>query len=374
MKRIGGFKIATIRGVDIKLHVSLLFILFYIVLVASARFPSVVEEAGLNAASVFGGPLLWGVIFAVALFTSVLLHELGHVFVAQSMGVHVRGITLMMLGGVSEMGSMPQKRFQEFKVSIIGPIVSFAIAGGLFALKYFIEEPNVALFSYWLGRVNLVLGIFNLLPAFPMDGGRVLRSLISARHGNLRATQISVKIGKGFALVFAIIGFLQFNILLMLIAAFLYVAATSELALVEGKRMLREVKARDVAKRVEPLRDNLAVEAAAREMVRSHNLVLPVLTRNGEAALIGIESIRGLPSEKRYEILVSDVMEKVERILDADDQIDDILPELAANPFRALPYREMGKIVGLVRYSDLSELLLLRSLNKSHEEDTRRAA
>lgn len=367
-------RVARIRGVDIKLHFSLLFILFYVVLVASARFPLVVDEAGVDQAALLGGPFAWGVVFAVALFVSVLLHELAHVFVAQSMGVKVRGITLMMLGGISEMEQMPDKRFQEFKVAIVGPITSLAIAAALLSIERFATGSNIVLFSHWLGRVNLVLAIFNLLPAFPLDGGRVLRSLIAARQGNLRATQSAVKIGKVFAWFFGIVGFLQFNILLMLIALFLYMAASSELVLVTGKNILKGLKVRDVTRRITPINDNAAIAQAAREMLQSKNLVLPVQSFSGQAALVNLGAIRKVPGRLRAQMRVRDIMEPTSKALFIDDDIDKSLTDIAMTPSRALPVLDGSQVVGLVLYSDIAEILQLKALADESSSDIRPAA
>lgn len=370
--RLRGWRIGKVRGVDLKIHFSLVFLLLYVVLVASGQFPHVLQRSGVDAAAVGGGPLVWGIVFAFGLFLSVLIHEFAHVVMAQSMGVKVEGITLMMLGGVSEMEKIPEKPYAEFKVSIVGPLTSFAIAGVLFALRASADAPNVEFFCYWLARVNLILGIFNLLPAFPMDGGRALRSVLAARQGMASATQTAVKVGKGFAWVLGILGFLSFNFLLMLIAIFIYSAANAELVIAVSRGMLTGIKAGEAGIRTVLAREDQTLMEVAEQMLQNRHRVLPVWTSSGTPALVSIENLKQVPRESWRRTLVRDTMEKAARYLDAKEPLDEALPELAASG--VLPLRENGNIVGVVRYIDIAELLDLKSLSEQERGARRRAA
>ena len=359
---LSGWKIAKIRGVDLKIHFSLLFLLLYVLMIASVQFPFVLIQSGINPAEISGNSLTWGAIFSLGLFLSIVIHEFSHVLVAQSMGIRVEGITLMMLGGVSEMEKIPEKPYSEFKVSIVGPLTSFAIAGILFLLHANTTSANVAFFSFWLARVNLTLGIFNLIPAFPLDGGRALRSLLAAKRGMASATQTAVKVAKGFAFFLGIWGFLSFNFLLMLIAIFVYSAATSELIISVSRGILRGVIAQDAVIWVEPVQENKNLNTVAAEMMRTRLRVLPVQTVSHQPAIINLEQLRQIPRERWSTVPVKDMMETVGRFLRLDEPLDESLPELAASG--ALPVQKEQQIVGLVRYRDISDLLDLKSLSE----------
>ncbi len=246
MRGLHGWRIATIRGVDLKVHISLLLLLLYVVFVAALQFPLVVQQSGIDPTSVSGGPVAWAIVFAFSLLVSVAVHEFGHVFVAQAQGVEVKGVSLMMLGGASEMERIPDRKYAEFKLAVIGPIVSLAIGAILLGLGRLTTSPSLDLFCYWVGRVNIALGVFNLLPAFPLDGGRALRSLMAVRQGQMRATQNAVRVSKVFAWVMGILGFLSLNLLLMLIAFFVYSLANAELVLQFSRKLLAGLKAGDV--------------------------------------------------------------------------------------------------------------------------------
>ena len=128
-------KLFTIRGVELRVDFSLLLLAAYVIFVAAAQFPYVARSAGVDAAELSGSPAVWGVLFALGLFCSIVLHEFGHVLVAQASGVKVRSVTLMMLGGVSEMDRLSKAGYTEFKVSVIGPLVSLALYGLLSLLR-----------------------------------------------------------------------------------------------------------------------------------------------------------------------------------------------------------------------------------------------
>jgi len=228
----------SIRGIKLHLHPSLIFLLVYVALLAALRFNDVATEAGIDPTSVQGSPLVWSIGFAVGLCISVVLHEFSHAFVARTVGLNVRGIVLMMLGGVTIIDGQTKRPRDEFKFSIVGPLVSFALAGLLFFIRAQATTPEIELIGYWLGNANLALGIFNLLPAFPLDGGRALRALLVARLGDVKGTSFAVKVSHVFSGMFAVIGFMQFNIFLMLIALFLYATAKAELKAAEERALL----------------------------------------------------------------------------------------------------------------------------------------
>jgi Zn-dependent protease/CBS domain-containing protein len=370
MNQLKGWKIARIRGVDIQIHFSLVFLLFYVFLVANAQFPWVVKQSGIDQSLLLGSSTLWSAAFTLGLFFSILVHELGHVWVAQTLGVKVSSITLMILGGVSAMDRIPEQRLAEFKISIVGPLVSLGIAGLLFGLKKVTVNSEIAFFSFWLGQVNLVLGVFNLLPALPLDGGRSFRSLLAARVGTVEATATAVRVAQGTSWVLGFLGLISFNFILVFIAIFVFVAANQELAWVQMQRYLKGVLAKDLICSVPVIGEEDSVAKAAEVMFRSKNRILPVsmnkenlvnlenrktIGNKGGVAMITLGHLKSIPKDFWAQTPVKQVMVLPKLILDPLEPIEKGLAELTLHG--ALPVQKEGEILGLVRDCDLKEFL-----------------
>jgi len=362
MKNIGGWRLLRFHGVDLRLHISLIILLVYVVFVASMQLPYVANQAGIDPILLSASPWVWGIIFAVSLLFSVVIHEFGHVLVAQSMGVKVKGITLMMLGGVSEMENIPEKPFAEFKIAVIGPIVSLSFAAFLFFVERNVESLNLQFYSYWIGRLNLVLGIFNLLPAFPLDGGRIFRSLLATRYGLARATYLAVRTAKGLAWVLGILGFMSFNFLLILIAFFIHAAASSELKMAASKVLLKGVLAKDVGIRTNIIKSSSTLDEVASNMINSRDSTLPVISESGEVGLVSLDSLKKIPRDEWSEKKVSEIINPVTKVVNSSDQLDEIFSDIVSND--VLPFADNGEVVGVIRYSELVEFLEFKSLGK----------
>lgn len=209
------YKIATLFGIPIKLHVSVIFLLFLYI----RHFP-----------------FPYGILFAAGMLTSIALHELGHSLVAISKKCRVREITLMFMGGVAQMESIPRKPLDEFLMAIAGPLVSAGLGVSLLVTGTRFPFPPIPPFGYnlftLLGLVNCLLAAFNMIPAFPMDGGRVLRAGLTPFTGRLKATRIAVGIGKFAAFSFGIWGIMQGEFILIAIGIFIYFAANQEYRMV----------------------------------------------------------------------------------------------------------------------------------------------
>ncbi|MBK9264802.1 MAG: site-2 protease family protein [Polyangiaceae bacterium] len=240
-----GWTIFRVRGIPVKLHVSLLLFLPFVAYVASSQFRYVGKVVGLPLDDLWLPTLAWGAILAVGLFVSILLHELAHSIVALRGGTPVRSITLMMLGGVSRM-ERDVKPEREAWMAFVGPLSSLGL--GLFCGAMYLLPFPMEVRVAWLvlAMINVVLAAFNLLPAFPMDGGRVLRGLLTPRLGPHRATRVAVTVGKFMAVLFAFYGLLSFNVLLVLIAAFVYMGAMGEQARNELRHVLEGTMVLDV--------------------------------------------------------------------------------------------------------------------------------
>lgn len=215
------YKITEVLGIPIRVHITLLIFLPILGSNLSAYFPR--------------NGWFWGLLSAVGLFASVTLHELGHSAVAQKYGCRVRDILLIPFGGMAQLESMPRNPMQEVWIAAAGPAVSMALAIGSFALYLLMNilgMYSLAMALGILGGINLMLALFNLLPSFPMDGGRIFRALMTPRVGRLEATRRAAKIGRGMAWVFGFIGLFNGHFMLIAIAVFIYFAAGSEYRMV----------------------------------------------------------------------------------------------------------------------------------------------
>ncbi|MGX9115504.1 site-2 protease family protein [Mesorhizobium sp. BHbsci] len=214
-------KLGTIAGTTVRVHFTFLLLLVWI---------------WLTHYRIGGTPAAWeGVAFIIAVFACVVLHEFGHIAAARYFGIGTPDITLFPIGGVARLERMPEEPGQEFVIAVAGPLVNVAIAALIFALlggsagveqMAGIEDPRMN-FLARLAGVNVFLVLFNMIPAFPMDGGRILRAALAARLSWSRATQIAATIGQGLAFVFGFVG-LFYNPLLIFIGIFVYLAAAAE--------------------------------------------------------------------------------------------------------------------------------------------------
>ncbi|TAN37342.1 MAG: hypothetical protein EPN23_05780 [Verrucomicrobia bacterium] len=225
----GAFQIAKLRGIPIRVHMTLLIVL---------------PIFGYNFAEEFSThPLTWGMLAAATLFLSVALHELGHSFVSMAKGFPVRDILLLPIGGMAQLARIPERPRDEFQVAIAGPLVSLALGAGLLTLGIGGLLPGsseLARFCVLIGSINLSLFVFNLLPAFPMDGGRILRAMLARRKGRLAATRMAARLGKIIAIVLGLLGWHYGNPLLVVIAVFIYFAAGAEYRMVLMQEMSRQ--------------------------------------------------------------------------------------------------------------------------------------
>jgi len=222
-----------LAGIPLYLDISFLIVLPLMVWMTTQNLGAMVRHSasGFDPA-VFSGPaaLLLGLVAVAGLFASVVLHELGHSLMARRYGVHVRRITLWFLGGVAEFEAMPRQRGAEAVVAIAGPVVSFALAALFWAVNLLLPSnvaPYLQLVTGYLCAINLMLGLFNLLPALPMDGGRILRSLLALGMPHVRATMIAGNVARVVAIGMGVLG-LMGNLWLILLAFFIWSAVRAE--------------------------------------------------------------------------------------------------------------------------------------------------
>ncbi len=267
--------IARIAGSEIRIHVTFLILLAWIGL---AEYFSGGAAAAVD-----------GVIFIIAIFACVVLHELGHALAARRYGIATPDITLLPIGGLARLSRMPEKPAEEIVIAIAGPLVNVVIAAILIALGAHFDLATVADieksapgFLTRLAAVNVWLVLFNLIPAFPMDGGRVLRALLAFRLGRRRATEVAARIGQALAFAFGFLGLMSGNVFLVFIAIFVYLAASGEAGDVGMREAARRVPVERAMVRVfESLGVNATVDDAAEALLRTTQHEFPVVDGGG---------------------------------------------------------------------------------------------
>ena len=312
------------------------------------------------------------VILITAVFFFVTVHELCHSLVAKRFGIKVREITLFPIGGISSMSKMPEKPVQELLIAIAGPLSNIAVVLiFFFPVKYLIGPENLfhqlstktwqltVAYIYW---INLALAGFNLLPAFPMDGGRVLRALLAARMGRQKATRIAVAFGHVFALAFAYFGIIKLNLILVLIAVFVYMAASNEELHVEVREILKKFRVSDILPRDFLTLPGTATLAKALEfMFHSHQEDFPIIDGGVMAGFITRQDImKGIHSHGTG-AKVSEIMRtKVPKVKETDSliKVQNIMQETG---LRALPVIKDNGITGVVTLEDIGRVYAMAS-------------
>lgn len=349
--------VARVRGIPVRLHVTFLLILPVFAYLMGRTYFS-------DGASPSPSSWAWGLLLALGLFGSVLLHELAHSLLALRHGVIVESITLLPIGGVSAFSVPPRDPGAELRIAAVGPLTNFALGVPLLALGLWLPlAPDAGTFVTSLGALNLAVGAFNLiLPAFPMDGGRILRALLAKRMGRLRATRIAAGIGRGLAVLMGLWGVLTLSTggwLLVFVAMFVYAGAKMEEMSVRIVETLRGFLVADLmTKDVRPLPAGLDVEAAFAAMLHAPYGVLPVAGPDGRpAGLVTLASLEALPPAARFASRVEDALLRDAPRLAASDEASEAARLLGGGTWpAALVMDARGALVGLVTPQDVARV------------------
>ena len=364
----GAIRIGSIAGIPIRIHVTFLLVLPLLAFAFGRVYREAARMAGIPADRLAGSPFLWGLVVARGLFLSVLVHELAHSIYALRRGGQVRDITLLMIGGVSQISEPPRGARAEAVMALAGPATSLALGLGFWLLyRALAGTPwfNLDFTLAQLAYLNVLLGVFNLLPAFPMDGGRILRAALVGRMGMLRATRAAAGAGKVFAILFAILGFLSANIFLLVIAFFVYLGAESESRGVLVRAVLGHLRVRDlVVWRPEPVHPSTPVFEVAERMLREQRTAFPVGAMGDVLGVVGLEDVQKVPVEERRRTPVENVIRRVTP-LEADEEVSRALRRFEEAGVRALPVVEGGVPSGILTQLDVARGLQLSELEAS---------
>jgi len=314
---------------------------------------------------------LFGVIAISLLFVLVTLHELGHSFAAQYFNVPVKQIILSPLGGVAQLSQMPDKPVQEFIIAIAGPAVNVAMAVlmGVAAVALGVDFGNplfvlggvgsvtlTSLFAY-VFFYNIILALFNLIPAFPLDGGRIFRSLLAMRLEYVRATSIAANVGRVIAVLMGIYGLLNGSFFLVFIAIFIYVAGSQEAQMVKTRSVLRGVTVERVySSSVYRLNIESTVQQASNLMIYGGQRNFPVV--HGDS-LVGFLPHETLVSAMRTAVphsRVSALMRRDIKPVSCDDDLFEVQRRLNDQQLEALPVTSNGRFMGLITRQEISDV------------------
>ncbi len=367
------FKIGRFAGIDVKVHWTFFLLLAFF------------GYVGYTTAAAAGIDVTVGIVVTIAviltLFLCVVLHEFGHSLVAQRLGIDVSDITLLPIGGVARLKTLPEKPVDEIKIAVAGPLVNVVLAPiflGL-ALAFGVDlssPPGLAAAQqslggalFYLGIVNIFLVVFNLIPAFPLDGGRVLRGLLAIRLGPVRATDISAAIGQALAIALGIIGFATGGLGLILIAIFVFFGASGEQQMVRQREMTRGLDVSDVMgtkRRTETVSPYNNFGQVLDAVIHGYQVDFPVVDDDGRVVgmLTRGEIFPAVHSPDKFRD-VRDVM-RTDFPMIAPDA--DLFTEgnriLQESGLRAIPVVQNGELVGMLTVDDIGQASLLRDLRK----------
>lgn len=353
-----------IFGINFRIHVTFFLLLLFI-------FISVQNQHGFNKA-------LLSTLFICSVFVCVLIHEIGHSLIARRFGKEAKSITLLPIGGVATMEEMPEKPAQEILMSIIGPLINLVIAGILYLFVGHwsgIGAPNLQpdsarMFFSGLIGVNIMLAIFNMIPAFPMDGGRVLRGILAMRMDYLTATSAAVSVGQALAMVFILFG-IFFNWWLALIGLFLYIGAGTEKQQVLLRSFLHQVPVSEaMTTDFRSLRPDERLSSALEHFYHGCQDDFPVIGDAGIEGILTRHQILASISQKGPDTLIVDVMDKSFASVSSNMLLDDVYKKLSASEKTAVAVIDDRTVKGMICLDGISRYIMIESALRRIGEKT----
>lgn len=350
------WKVGQVAGVEMRIHLTFLALLAWLV-----------TSYWLTGHSI--GSMLAGIGFVLAIFLCVVLHELGHVLVARQFGIRTKDITLLPIGGLARLERTPEEPSQELWIALAGPAVNLAIAACLDAWLSFMNlwQPFSQLHlttGPWIERLllaNLSLVLFNLIPAFPMDGGRVLRALLASRMGYTRATEVAAKVGQVLAFVIGLIGLLVSPVLL-LIGLFVWVGASQEGVSARWRSALSDTPTRAVMLTdFAILRPDDTLAEAVRLTLNGSQRDFPVVDEGKVVGMVTGDGLLAALTSHGLDRPVTEAMQRDFPAAEASEALGTVFRRMQDSGAGAIPAVSKGLIVGLVTMENLREYLLIRA-------------
>lgn len=350
------WKIGRLAGINVYMHVTFLLLILFILVVDWMN--------GRNLAAT-----LTGIVFVLIIFACIVFHELGHALTARKFGVRTRDIILLPIGGVARLERMPEKPREELWVAVAGPAVNVAIAAALFAALLAMGVQVHWRDFRWVGGnfleqlmvVNVWLVGFNLLPAFPMDGGRVLRALLAERMEYTRATQLAARIGQGMAVIFGIVGLFS-DPFLLFIALFVWMGAEGEASMALMKTSLAGVPVRQVMLTdFRTLLPDDTLAHAVEHVLGGWQQDFPVVFGDHVLGVLTREDLMRTLAQSGPETHVRDAMRRDFPMADAQDRLQHALALLQNCRCRSLPVQHGGRLVGMLNADHVGQFMMVQS-------------
>ena len=372
----GSFRIGSLFGIPIRIHFTFLIIIPLFAWIIGSDIGFTIEMVE----KVFGitvdtslirtgyTPYILGIAISLGLFAGVFIHELAHSLVAKRAGIPIEHITLLFFGGVAAIDEQEPEPRVELIMALAGPLTSGAIGiicgVLLYALTLVQPTPVTGVLIYILGYLailNVLLFAFNLLPAFPMDGGRVLRAYLASRMPLHRATGIASTIGKGFAVVFGLLGIIIFSPLLILIAFFIYIGAGQESTVIHYNFLLRDVMVGDIMSRpVTAIPQTMPVPEIISLMYRTKHLGFPVVDRSTLIGIVTLTDLSRTNAIDRDALQARDIMTRDVITLPPGSPVMDALRIMTSQDIGRIPIVQDGEILGIISKTDIFKVMELR--------------
>ena len=350
------WKIGRLFGIDVFIHVTFPLMILYVAWTYYDRAREV-------------SAAIYGVFFILTVFGIVVLHELGHALTARKFGIGTRDIILLPIGGVARLERMPEDPKKELLIAVAGPAVNVVLAALCWVLLF--AFPNVSVPQYALSSkgfigemmaVNIVLVLFNALPAFPMDGGRVLRALLAMRMNYARATGIAAAVGKAFAVLFVIFGLWWQYPFLLLIAFFVWFGASGEASMAQFRNDVSDASADSIVIHdVYTLLPDDPLEKGIESALAGFQQDFPVVVEGAIVGLLTREALLKALSSQGRSGKVADAMQTNFPTVTPDEGIDQVFGKLQAAGLRTIPVVVDGRFLGVVSTENIAEYLMLQS-------------
>ncbi len=352
--------IGRVFGITLRLHVTFLLFLAFIGYVGFV-------EQGMQGAA-------WALSLFCSIFVCIALHELGHSVIAQLLGVEVKSITLLPIGGVAALRNIPENPWHEIAITLAGPMVNAAIAlvllpiTGLPSHLFFVTMPeNLGGLLESLVKANIVLFAFNFIPAFPMDGGRLLRAVLALVTSYRRATVIAATVGQGLAILFVLIGLTHGQLWMWsVIGVFIFIGADGEEKMVRARSLLQDLDVDDV------MAHEFAVLSPADSVARGLERVyqtgqddFPVLDGEQLLGVVTRQAMLGAINQDRGDISVADVMETGIPAISPNAKLSRLYEAMISEGLPSYPVVQDGRLVGWLSLDNISRYLLVQSSIKS---------
>jgi len=352
-------QLAKIMGIPVRLHWSFLVVILYVAWAfASFSEPIFGRAYGFGDVQPAGQRWLFSLAFALLLFACVGLHELGHSYVARKNGIQIKSITLYFFGGVAAMDEIPRNPRLELQMAFAGPAISGAIGMAcvlLADLASRLQPESTAIVMLWtLGVVNLILMVFNLLPAFPMDGGRLLRAWFALHMPYIAATRRAAGFGRMFAVLMFVLGLFSFNFLLLFVAFFVYVGASEEEKATEINISLEGVRVKDImSTNVRTVPSTMSLRELKELMFLEKHRGYPVVDEGTLQGIVTIADLQNVPEEERDRTGVGQVMTRELYVISPMEEAAMAMKMMNELGIRRLPVKVNDQLVGIVSREDL---------------------